>query len=263
MKRTTYIMIGILVTVLLVLVTGVIYISFQKSEPLQYGPVFPDKTLAMDCEGIQVVKVHAADTCPVRVEGDIIIIPSRMGKAQFTYPESEYLTVSRKADTLVVYLDFHKWKTPRSENRNIIPIIYAENLHLQLEAGSNLLDVSSTVPGLDLKIKGFQADTLNLSPYGAVAFIDSCSVRALSVNGAEASLVAENSILSYLYLDLDGVRQWNVSNCAIDTEYLTGSGRHNNNLQKGECKQMFWSPKTEDAELAVTMNEKGCLVVQP
>ena len=36
MKRTTYIFIGILVSVLVILMAGVVYISFQKSETNSY-----------------------------------------------------------------------------------------------------------------------------------------------------------------------------------------------------------------------------------
>ena len=74
---------------------------------------------------------------------------------------------------------------------------------------------------------------------------------------------AHQSIIPYLYLDLDGVRNWGVHECTIGTEHLTGSETyHRNELQKGECKKMIWTPKKEDAVLHVRMKEKGCLVLQ-
>ena len=43
MKRTTYIFIGILVSVLVILMAGVVYISFQKSETNSYTLTLSEK----------------------------------------------------------------------------------------------------------------------------------------------------------------------------------------------------------------------------
>ena len=45
MKRTTYIFIGILVSVLVILMAGVVYISFQKSETNSYTLTLSEKIL--------------------------------------------------------------------------------------------------------------------------------------------------------------------------------------------------------------------------
>ena len=49
MKRTTYIFIGILVSVLVILMAGVVYISFQKSETNSYTLTLSENTEAEEC----------------------------------------------------------------------------------------------------------------------------------------------------------------------------------------------------------------------
>lgn len=62
MKRTTYIFIGILVSVLVILMAGVVYISFQKSETNSYTLTLSEKILRTEFSGIRAVKVYANDT---------------------------------------------------------------------------------------------------------------------------------------------------------------------------------------------------------
>ena len=51
MKRTTYIFIGILASVLVILMAGVVYISFQKSDRDSYILTFSDKLLQTEFSG--------------------------------------------------------------------------------------------------------------------------------------------------------------------------------------------------------------------
>ena len=48
---------------------------------------------------------------------------------------------------------------------------------------------------------------------------------------------------------MDGVWRWTFENTEVGTEYLSGSNQHSNDLQKGECKRVVWTPLTEDARL--------------
>ena len=218
MKRTTYIFIGILVSVLVILMAGVVYISFQKSETNSYTLTLSEKILRTEFSGIRAVKVYANDTRRVWLdEACVNVVSSTDGKTRLLSPESEYLKISQNADTLVICLDLTDYDLPKQKKEYLIPALQAKGLQLTIEADSNLAFV-----------------TFN----------------------------AHQSIIPHFYLDLDGVRNWGVHESVIGTEHLTGSGVYHNNLQRGECKKMIWTPKKEDAELRLTIREKGSLILQ-
>ena len=64
-------------------------------------------------------------------------------------------------------------------------------------------------------------------------------------------------------MNLDGVWKWTFENTEVGTEYLSGSDRHSNNLQKGECKRVVWTPLTGDARLQVNVREKAAITITP
>ena len=97
MKRTTYIFIGILVSVLVILMAGVVYISFQKSETNSYTLTLSEKILRTEFSGIRTVKVYANDTRRVWLdEACVNVVSSTDGKTRLLSPESEYLKISQK-----------------------------------------------------------------------------------------------------------------------------------------------------------------------
>ena len=253
MKRTTYIFIGILASVLVILIAGVVYISFQKSDRDSYILTFSDKLLQTEFPGVRAVKVYASDTRHAWLEQACVnVVPSTDGKTRLFSPESEYLKISQDADTLVICLDLTNYDLPEQKKKYLIPGLQAKGLQL-----------TNTIRGLRTNMNGIKTDSLATYIQSGEVRLDSCEIRALYVDGDGVTFNAHQSIIPYLYLDLDGVRNWGVHECTIGTEHLTGSETyHRNELQKGECKKMIWTPKKEDAVLHVTMKEKGCLVLQ-
>ena len=263
MKRTTYIFIGILVSVLVILMAGVVYISFQKSETNSYTLTLSEKILRTEFSGIRAVKVYANDTRRVWLdEACVNVVSSTDGKTRLLSPESEYLKISQNADTLVICLDLTTYDLPKQKKEYLIPALQAKGLQLTIEADSNLAFVANAIRGLRTRIDRLHADSLTTYIRGGELRLDSCEIRAFCVDGDGVKFNAHQSIIPHLYLDLDGVRNWGVHESVIGTEHLTGSGVYHNNLQRGECKKMIWTPKKEDAELRLTIREKGSLILQ-
>lgn len=120
MKRTTYIFIGILVSVLVILMAGVVYISFQKSETNSYTLTLSEKILRTEFSGIRAVKVYANDTRRVWLdEACVNVVSSTDGKTRLLSPESEYLKISQNADTLVICPDLTTYDLPK-QKRSIL-----------------------------------------------------------------------------------------------------------------------------------------------
>lgn len=262
MKRTTYILIGILISLLVLLVAGVFYLSMQKPNSDLYTLTLPDKMARTELNGVRAVKLYAGDSRKVWLEGACVnVVPSTDGKIGVAYPESNYLKVTQEADTLVICLDLSNYNLPGQKHDYIVPALQANSLQLTIEADANLAFVSNAIPGMRTQLSGLQLDSLNAYAGNHGLQLDSCSIQALRVDGDYISFVANKSTISHLYLDLDVLNNWHVDECDIDTEHLTGSGKHRNNLKKGECRRVLWTPKTEGAELSVTLPEKGCVII--
>lgn len=263
MKRTTYILIGLLISVLVLMVAGILYISTQGTGTDLYTLTMPDKTVKTEFAGIRAVKLYASGSPRMWLDGACLdVLPSSDGKIRLSSPESDYLKVSRDADTLVICLDLTNYEFPKQKN-GILPALQANNMQLVIEADANLTYLSNFIQGMHIKIRGLQSDSLTTYTKGKGLQLDSCHIHTLRVDGNNTSFVANKSTVSQLYLDLDGIYNWSVHECTVDTEHLTGSGKHHNNLQKGECRQVVWTPKEEGAELSVTFSEEGRLVLEP
>lgn len=263
MKRTTYILIGMLISLLVLLVGGTLYISTQGTDTDIYTLPVSDKMEKTEFPGIRAVKLYTDDSRSIGLQGaHLNVVPASDGQVRLSYPESDYLKVSRNADTLVICLDLSNYDFPGRKKDDILPTLQVEGLQLTLETGAGLTFLSNRIGGMNTKIRGMQADSLTIYSIGDGICLDSCHIRALNVDGWVA-FYANQSAIRHLYLDLDGVHQWAVDQCAIDTEHLTGSGNHRNQLQKGECRQVVWTPEEEDASLSVVLSEKSTLMLQP
>lgn len=264
MKRTTYILIGMLISLLVLMVGGTLYISTQGTDTDIYMLPVSDKIEKSEFPGIRAVKLYTDDSRSIGLHGaHLNVVPASDGKVRLSYPESDYLKVSRDADTLVICLDLSNYDFPGRKKDYILPTLQVEGLQLTLETGAGLTFLSNRIGGMNTKIRGMQADSLTTYSIGGEMCLDSCHIRALNVDGWAIAFNANQSAIRHLYLDLDGVHKWTVDQCAIDTEHLTGSGNHRNQLQKGECRQVVWTPKEEDASLSVVLSEKSTFMLQP
>lgn len=262
MKRTTYLLIGVLLSVLMLVIAGVFYVTFQKSESNLYNPTFSDQLVTTDFDSIRFVKVYGNNTRPLHLDGVMTLTPSTDGKTRFSHSASDYVKVSRDVDTLFVCFDFTKWELPEQKKAYLLPSLNIQGLRLILETDANLVYLNSAVWGLALEANGLQADTLSISTNGGEVRLDSCRISALNLAGTNMSFKVHHSAFTDLYLDLDCVWRWSVDSCQVVTEHLAGSGKHHNTLQKGECERVLWTPKVAGAELTMTFQEKGCLVLK-
>ena len=115
---------------------------------------------------------------------------------------------------------------------------------------------------MKLNLKGIETDSLVVRGRYSVS-LDSCQLRSLDIQGNVREFHAKDSKIENFYLNLDGVWRWTFANTEVGTEYLTGSSHHSNDLQKGECKRVVWTPLTEDACLQMNIAEKAEITITP
>lgn len=259
MKCTTKILIGILLSGMVVVVVGAMILSTFKGrrEDLR----FDGKHAQMNVAPFRVVNVlvEAGERLKkedITIQGSLSILPSTGGPNVLSYPENleHYLSVVATNDTLNLILKISEYSLPdKLRNKEKI---FLELPIMLLTADSSLVAGCSEASNLNINVSNLKVDSISLK--AAWLKVDSCHFGSLSVNSTRR-INLKNSQIHDLYLDLDNIRHWDVINCRIENEYLTGGGRHHNDLQRGECRNMYWKPKNKEAELRVTLNEEASL----
>lgn len=266
MKRTTYILIGLIVSGVIVIVASVIFISIAGKPYKKNGLFIGGDQVEMNMDGIHVVKMFVSQSGDSKekrlyMDGNVMVTtPSEAEERKIVYPKSEYLKVSRMNDTLLLEFDFNDRNTPKKfRNKDYI---YATGMDIQMSVDS-LNSFFINTRGLKLNLKEMKMDSLFVHVIHQEVLLDSCQFRSFSMDGEDVRFKAKDSKIENFYLNLNSVWDWRIENCNIDTEHLRGSGTHRNNLQVGECRRVVWTPLNEKAQLQVTLHENSEIIVNP
>lgn len=255
MKCTTKILIGILLSgVVVVIIGSILLFTVGKSDD---SLRFDGKALQVNVTPFRVVNVLVEGEGQMKkdlilINGDLTLSPVVAGQHTLSYPESleHFLSVETKNDTLNLMFKMSGLHLPAKHEKETL--LYLELSQIMLTADSSLAAVRSEARRFTINLMNLKSDSIALS--ASYLNVDSCNFRSLSVVNTR-QLKLNNSRIQSVYLDLDGMGDWNVTGCQLENEYLTGSDNHRNNLQKGECSHMYWKPKNENAELQVTLKE--------
>ena len=249
MKRTTYILIAMLVAGLLL--TGVFAyfltngespassteigtLESVKSEPL---PAFKAVVFTTGDERMSPVVVPVV-MCPADSSGSSISYVSEL---------EPYMKLDLSEDsTLTIRLDFPKDRFPENRWHSFL----AMSLQLPEEAGA----VHNHTPYVTSYVKGLRRDTFSVYTQNRMELSD-CKFGALSASGG--SLHFKSGSAAHLHIDLDATNEWYIDadSFRVDTEHLTGSGTHYCRWVKNESRGLEWHPKTEGARLNVELHE--------
>lgn len=266
MKRTTYILIGLFIAGLCVLVGGMFVIHCLGR------PYFSNQ---LNLEGEQLTKevpacrvIWLAQTALRMEKGHVWLAnsllevqPSKEGKNTFSCSEkvNEHLKMTVVGDTLKILFDYPLDKLPQEFKETQWVGMNIGNM--QLDMAQDVECIINDINSQKIVFKHLAKDSLSINTSNSIV-VDSCDFAAFHVirSGRDANF--QSGTINNLYLNLSMMDNWSVNTekCHIDTEYLTG---HNANvqLQKGECKRMFWIPENDNSKLNVTLAEKACVMV--
>lgn len=266
MKRTTYILIGLIVSGLIVIVASIIFISTAGKPYQEDGFFIGGDQVEMNMDGIHVVKMlvdYSGDNEKrgVYLNGDVKVTSSSVaGERKIVYPKNDCLKVNRLNDTLLMEFDFKDHNIPEKfRDKNFV---YVSGVNVQMFADS-LNSLFIYTHGLKLNLKEAKMDSLFVHVIHQEVLLDSCQFRSFSLDGKELRFKAKDSKIENFYLNLDSTWDWKVINSEIGTEYLRGSKSHHNSLQVGECKRVVWTPLNKEAQLQVTLRENSEIIVNP
>lgn len=276
MKRTTYIMITALLGGLLLLVGGMFYIRIcwsgphddlyyvlkgdSVTQPLPHCKVIrlltPEPQWETVKEGVTTVSWH-----PFFVHSQLDVRPSDTEQATLTMAESllRFTSFTVKGDTLEVLIAIRPEDVDepfRSESRMLV-----QTLPMTLAIPTGVEQVENYINGSRISCRDLKREALAVACNGSVGVYD-CDLQTLQV-GRTAEFAFKSGKIENLYLDLDDVRRWSVTLPAaqVGTEYLTGSCKHHNQLQKGECRRVVWQPRTEDCEMVLTLRQPASVTL--
>lgn len=266
MKRTTYILIGLIVSGLIVIVAMIILIS-MSGRPYDKDAVFLGGERAeMSLDNIHVVKMFVKRTDVlekqyVYINGNMTVTsPSTIGESKITYSKNQYLKVNRTNDTLLLELDFCDYNIPEKyRGKNYLNAV---EMDVQMSVDS-LNSILLYTNGINLNLKEVRMDSLFVHVLRQDVLLDSCEFRSFNIDGRDMKFKAKSSKIENFHLNLDSTWKWELENCEIGTEYLRGSQSHHNSLQMGECKRIIWTPLKKDARLQMTLREKAEIIVTP
>lgn len=266
MKRTTYIMIGMLISGLAVIVMGVVFLAVTGEKHSDSIISLNGERTEMKLNNVHVVKAfikrETEEQSRMVLGGEMTVTTTaETGKGTFSYPKSKYLNVSQINDTLFVVLDLAKYGIPERTKNTFF--VYMNDFNVQLSADSTLTGITSHLNGVRLKLKDIKTDSMSVCTSGQEVLLDSCRFRSFDISGLGFEFRAVNSKIENYYMNLDNVRSWTFENTEVGTQYLSGSEHHRNELQKGECRRVIWNPLTKDAQLFVVLRDKADITIIP
>ena len=114
---------------------------------------------------------------------------------------------------------------------------------------------------MDINIKKLCLDSLFLfNEEWQDISLDSCCFRSLDIKGKRLSLKADQVKVTDYYEELGTIRSSEISGFSVDNLYLSGKDSHR--YRTGiNCKRIFWNPLAKDAELELTLRQKGEIIL--
>ncbi|MDR0575780.1 MAG: hypothetical protein LBG96_17465 [Tannerella sp.] len=166
-------------------------------------------------------------------------------------PEALHGFISAKTndDTLTIRIKIDELrKKYKKEDADNYTFFAGINLHLY----TSNTNVINKITSVQTKISNIETDTIRVNAWGDI-HIDSC--KAIVINPVleenYRKLTVKNSYARTIHLDLDRINNWNIENCKIKEENLTGSNRHSITKHRNESGTINWYPKNKDAELNI------------
>lgn len=269
MKRTTYIILGVLLALLAGMSATIIYWGTHSGSA-------SDMTVRLEgeervrplpaCKGIRFrmdrmlhkqggndelnyylavnnirLKVTSADTAT--------------GSFFYVADIEEFMDFQSQGDTLDIVFSFPPEKLKKKMPQGEIPSYFnlqAEPLELRLPESVEYLkgEVFDVVELQDLQRDSLAID---FSDGPATVFVQNSHFRALSALSRQLCL--NSGSVDHLYLNLDELYSFEVKTDSfrIDTEYLSGSRNVDFQADPQECRRILWNPLSENAKLNLKM----------
>lgn len=275
MKRTTYIIFGMLLAGLVVMCGGIFYTSTLLTG---WDDFFMDidgeqKTVQLpECKVVQLVADrdviatrNDGSTKEVRMVGfsevPLNVCPAEGANGTFTYASDmdKYMTMNASGDTLHIVFNFAKEKL--EEKFRDMSWLNVRSKGMVLTLPADVQRVTSNLTNQQVVFKNLDCDTLSFAVEDR-ATVENCRFGALYVMAGNLNL--DSGEVKDLHLRLDNIHSWHVNkeSFSIDTGYLYAHGNPRCTIEKGECRQVIWMPQSSGATLNINLKEAARIIVE-
>ncbi len=282
MKRTTYILFGMLLAGVGLIFGSMLLLSFYSGDvedSLIYAKgenktvQFPESKvvlLTVEPRHIYVKKGNGTKVSYNQIisfrDTPLKVHSSETVTGSFTYPSEidRFMKILTVEDTVRISFNFpDEILTDKQKDMSTL-YLHAKAMSLRLPAAIQLLE--NNLHQQEVVFENLHDDTLSLIINGgwrqmSYGRMENCKINALTVQGGKWFF--NKGEVENLHLHLDNIRNWQVNTDSfhIDTEYLYGIGENNCILQKGECRQIVWKPQSKKALLQVSLKQAARVIV--
>ncbi|WP_139247475.1 hypothetical protein [Mediterranea massiliensis] len=278
MKRTTYIILGVLLALLAGMSGTIIYWGTHSGSVSDMTVRLEGEEQVRPLPACKVVRFQMDKTL-YKYDGKddftyyftlntahLIVTPADTATGSFSYAADmeEFMSFETNGDTLDVVFSF-----PPEELRKRMPegkiapsfIIKTAPLSLRLPESVECLNGEMLYA---VELQDLQRDSLaiDFSDSPATVFVQNSRFRALSVLARQLDLVSGS--VDHLYLNLDELYSFEVKTDSfrIDTEYLSGSRNADFQADPQECRRILWNPLSKETKLNLKMKNPSEILLR-
>lgn len=278
MKRTTYIILGVLLALLAGMSATIIYwgthsgsvsdmtIRLEGEERMRPLPVCKVIRFQMDKTLYKYDGKNDFHYYFTLNNAHLIVTPADTATGSFSYAADmeEFMSFKAHGDTLDVVFSFPPEELQkRMPEGKIVPsfILRTSPFSLRLPESVERLNGEMLYA---VELQDLQRDSLaiDFSDSPATVFVQNSRFRALSVLARQLDLVSGS--VDHLYLNLDELYSFEVKTDSfrIDTEYLSGSRNADFQADPQECHRILWNPLSEKAKLNLKMKNPSEILLR-
>lgn len=269
MKRTTYVILGVLLAFLAGMSATIIYwgthsgsasdmtVRLEGEERMRPLPACKvirfrmDRMLHKQGGNDELNYYLAVNNIRLKVTS----ADTAAGSFFYVADIEEFMDFQSQGDTLDIVFSFPPEKLKKKMPQGKIPSYFnlqAEPLELRLPESVEYLkgEVFDVVELQDLQRDSLAID---FSDGPATVFVQNSHFRALSALSRQLCL--NSGSVDHLYLNLDELYSFEVKTDSfrIDTEYLSGSKNVDFQADPQECRRILWNPLSKNAKLNLKM----------
>lgn len=265
MKRTTYIILGVLLALLAGMSATIIYwgthsgsasdmiVRLEGEERMRPLPACKvirfrmDRMLHKQGGNDELNYYLAVNNIRLKVTS----ADTATGSFFYVADIEEFMDFQSQGDTLDIVFSFPPEKLKKKMPQGKIPSYFnlqAEPLELRLPESVEYLkgEVFDAVELQDL-----QRDSLFIDFFDGPATVSVQNSHFRALSALSRQLCLNSGSVDRLYLNLDGLYNFKVETDSfrIDTEYLSGSRSVDFQADPQECRRILWNPLSENAKL--------------
>lgn len=258
MKRTTYIILGLIPGGILLMLIAFYCISFfgthvdRNPIPYKIGGVMTTVGLNK-CKVVKINDITNDSLYRISFDKASLSITSTDGTPSMSYPADWGKRISTKvvADTLII--NFNMKDIYSKDDKGIYRLYDINSLPIRININSSATFSFINTSIISNNFDKLHNDSIMIKAKGNVALYNSY-IRSLDVNATMINF--KSGKIENLYMNTDNVNRWNndAQNFIINNAFISGTESHTINIDG--IKQIHWIPLSMDASLCIKGKSK-------